>query len=758
MVIHVVLILAVPSIRMVPSSSGVPSSSSGEYTEVQLIGTEEVQAPVSSQENLLAEVQKTGRVTQEVPTKLDVTEPEPAPLKKPDLLAKAQDLQNKNRDTEGKALEDSSEERSSQPSKPLPDLTSLKVTNPERLPEEATRDRISKVGEPTSKETPQLKDPISTVPEQKLQTTLKQPQALPQPQDPAPVPRAPGMPDTLSEAVPLPKEEASSKRPVPESSLTASNPNPVQPEQVDKRPEGEVPLDPTVHKETPIQLKDPMAAIPEQEIKPVLKRPGPAVKSQDPAPPLQAPEMPIALPEQAPLPREADSSKVQIPDLSKPGPVFVQPDQAGQIAKSEVPVEQSAKETPQSKDKTPAKLEDPLLTQEGLKPQRPEPTSEEPIGSLRPPSETIPQVVQKEPAPEQERSKQTQVKQRTVELENKTDLQVRKDDPEVKPGEGDKETPGVKDKVLVLAEQTAPEKLPPSEKNRTSPEEPAPVVQAPVEVSGTNGDQGVPTLAQESSKKRKMVENLQVAPPAVRPEVGAVRESSLPDAVSSPSLTTPKEVPETQDPVALAPPAPTIRKNTSAPPMTSESLPLGEALAYNMGFRTATVPGQGLPSELGSSKSSPVPGLGDLNPAEPQKNSFGVPRPKEEVKREAVRDPKASVLPPPLADPGHKEGLAIPLPKSPPAKFQIQGPAGTREIIFQPNPPKVDIHVEGDVVLKFWILPDGTVGRVIPLKKVDAQLEQAAINYIQKWRFAPLPGNVPQEEEWGIIPIKYKLK
>jgi TonB family protein len=102
--------------------------------------------------------------------------------------------------------------------------------------------------------------------------------------------------------------------------------------------------------------------------------------------------------------------------------------------------------------------------------------------------------------------------------------------------------------------------------------------------------------------------------------------------------------------------------------------------------------------------------------------------------------------------------LEVPLPKGFPIKSQIQGSARSREIIYQPPPPKVNINVEGEVVLEFWILPDGSVGRVIPRQKVDTQLEQAAISYIQKWRFAPLPENVAQLEQLGIISIKYKLQ
>jgi TonB family protein len=91
------------------------------------------------------------------------------------------------------------------------------------------------------------------------------------------------------------------------------------------------------------------------------------------------------------------------------------------------------------------------------------------------------------------------------------------------------------------------------------------------------------------------------------------------------------------------------------------------------------------------------------------------------------------------------------------SSFAIEGPASRREVLYKPTwLPEVHIDVEVDIQLKFWVLPDGTVGEVIPLQRGDVRLERAAIEYLKNWRFTPVAPDTPQT--WGIIPIKYKLQ
>ncbi len=92
------------------------------------------------------------------------------------------------------------------------------------------------------------------------------------------------------------------------------------------------------------------------------------------------------------------------------------------------------------------------------------------------------------------------------------------------------------------------------------------------------------------------------------------------------------------------------------------------------------------------------------------------------------------------------------------ATLDIRGPAASRKVSYIPPPPQVKVSVAADVLLKFWVLPDGTVGRVVPLVKGDTPVDLAAINHIKRYRFNPLPKDVPQMEMWGVIPVKSVLR
>ncbi len=87
------------------------------------------------------------------------------------------------------------------------------------------------------------------------------------------------------------------------------------------------------------------------------------------------------------------------------------------------------------------------------------------------------------------------------------------------------------------------------------------------------------------------------------------------------------------------------------------------------------------------------------------------------------------------------------------------GGQGQRKIysyIIPPYPEGVDKEI--DIRLKFVIMPDGTVGNIIPLTKADTRLESAAINSLRQWRFEPLAPNQKQIEQMAVIVFPYRLQ
>jgi hypothetical protein len=92
------------------------------------------------------------------------------------------------------------------------------------------------------------------------------------------------------------------------------------------------------------------------------------------------------------------------------------------------------------------------------------------------------------------------------------------------------------------------------------------------------------------------------------------------------------------------------------------------------------------------------------------------------------------------------------------AALNIRGPAAGRKVSYLPPPLPSKPPADGDCLLKFWIFPDGTVGKIVPLVKGDTQAAAVAIDRIKKLRFEPLPKGVPQVEQWGMITAKSALR
>lgn len=91
--------------------------------------------------------------------------------------------------------------------------------------------------------------------------------------------------------------------------------------------------------------------------------------------------------------------------------------------------------------------------------------------------------------------------------------------------------------------------------------------------------------------------------------------------------------------------------------------------------------------------------------------------------------------------------------------FSIEWFGNEREKIAGelPDFPK-GVNQNGIVKIKFYVKPDGTVGKMIPVLKADIKFEEASLNILKKWRFAKLNSEAPQQEQQGVITFVFKLK
>jgi len=134
-----------------------------------------------------------------------------------------------------------------------------------------------------------------------------------------------------------------------------------------------------------------------------------------------------------------------------------------------------------------------------------------------------------------------------------------------------------------------------------------------------------------------------------------------------------------------------------------------------------------------------------------------LPAPARQHAETKALPPLPTLAPPARRETAPARPATLTLP-SPQVTSLIKGPASERQVIFQPPPPSVTVESESEIELRFWILPNGAVGRVVPVKKSDPRLEALVINYLRHWRFTPLPPDTLQDEQWGIIPFKFRIR
>lgn len=93
---------------------------------------------------------------------------------------------------------------------------------------------------------------------------------------------------------------------------------------------------------------------------------------------------------------------------------------------------------------------------------------------------------------------------------------------------------------------------------------------------------------------------------------------------------------------------------------------------------------------------------------------------------------------------------------SSPYNLRWDGALG-RDPQIQPLPVNMT-NVEAIITFRFEVYPDGSIGRVLPLKKVNPELEREVMRTLRGWRFSRLPGTVPQEPQWGTITFRFVVE
>lgn len=84
------------------------------------------------------------------------------------------------------------------------------------------------------------------------------------------------------------------------------------------------------------------------------------------------------------------------------------------------------------------------------------------------------------------------------------------------------------------------------------------------------------------------------------------------------------------------------------------------------------------------------------------------------------------------------------------------GGGGNRIVLHKPLPKfPAGVNTNAELKFRFTVMPDGTVGRIIPLQKADPRLETAALSALRQWRFNVLKEDIVME---GVIPLSFVLR
>ena len=109
------------------------------------------------------------------------------------------------------------------------------------------------------------------------------------------------------------------------------------------------------------------------------------------------------------------------------------------------------------------------------------------------------------------------------------------------------------------------------------------------------------------------------------------------------------------------------------------------------------------------------------------------------------------------------DAIALPGQKGGDIKFdkpyEISWEGVVRDILYDPLPKYPEgLDKEARIKIRITVLPNGTIGDLIPLQKADATLESETMKTLRLWRLSPLKSTDPQLNQTAIITFRFVLQ
>ncbi|MCA1802214.1 MAG: hypothetical protein LC662_07125 [Rhodothermaceae bacterium] len=92
------------------------------------------------------------------------------------------------------------------------------------------------------------------------------------------------------------------------------------------------------------------------------------------------------------------------------------------------------------------------------------------------------------------------------------------------------------------------------------------------------------------------------------------------------------------------------------------------------------------------------------------------------------------------------------------APFTLEWEGDIERAPLQQPLPNYTAEVEAIITVRFEVRPDGTVGRITPIRRMSPELEREVNRTLRSWRFSRLPGGLPQEPQFGVITFRFVLE
>ena len=158
------------------------------------------------------------------------------------------------------------------------------------------------------------------------------------------------------------------------------------------------------------------------------------------------------------------------------------------------------------------------------------------------------------------------------------------------------------------------------------------------------------------------------------------------------------------------------------------------------------------PEEISDPDETATPETESVSP-ETQNNEADVQDPEPTPESQPVKPLGSGAVDGTAGDQSGDEGEGSDEQKS--APYQIEGL--NRDPIRTVLPDYRE-KVNAEIRMRITVDPRGQVVQRIPLMKGNPALEQAVMDALDRWRFNPLPSNVPQESQTGVVTFRFRLE